>query len=104
REFKARLSIPVICVGGFLTRPAMEAALARRWCDIVSVGRGLIADPFLYQHLRDNVPGPRCNDCNACVGVIGTHPLDCYHPRVRAEKDAMLARANLSPGGKFLAR
>ena len=104
RQFKERLSVPVICVGGFLTRAAMEAALERGWCDVIAVGRGFIADPFLYEHLRDNTPGPRCNSCNACVGVIGTHPIDCYHPRIRAEKDAMLARVNLRPGGEFMAR
>jgi 2,4-dienoyl-CoA reductase-like NADH-dependent reductase (Old Yellow Enzyme family) len=92
RQFKQALSIPVISVGGFLTRQAMEGALAAGSCDAVSAGRAFIADPLLYQHVRDQTAGPRCVDCNACVGVIGTQPLDCYHPRVRAEKDAMLSR------------
>ena len=92
REFKRKLSIPVICVGGFLTREAMEAALRQGLCDIVSAGRAFIADPLLYRHLRDNEPGPRCVNCNACVGHLGAQPADCYHPIVRAEKDAMLAR------------
>lgn len=90
--FKQRLSIPVICVGGFRTRDAMETALREGRCDIVSAGRAFIADPLLYRHLRDNQPGPRCVDCNACVGHLGAQPADCYHPAVRAEKDAMLAR------------
>lgn len=93
REFKQALKIPVICVGGFLTRKAMETAIERGSCDAVSVGRAFIADPYLYRHLRDGTPGPHCVDCNACVGHIGSRPLDCYHPRVRAEKDAMLASA-----------
>lgn len=92
RRFKEKLSIPVICVGGFVTRARMERALAEADCDLVSAGRAFIADPYLYRHLRDNEPGPRCVDCNACVGSIGAQPLDCYHPTVRAEKDAMLAR------------
>ena len=92
REFKQKLSIPVICVGGFLTREAMEAALGQGLCDIVSAGRAFIADPLLYRHLRDREPGPRCVDCNACVGHLGAQPADCYHPVVRAEKYAMLAR------------
>ncbi|HRN60889.1 MAG TPA: NADH:flavin oxidoreductase [Luteimonas sp.] len=90
--FKARLSIPVICVGGFLTREAMEAALTQGRCDIVSAGRAFIADPLLYRHLRDHEPGPRCVDCNACIGHLGAQPADCYHPVVKAQKDAMLAR------------
>jgi 2,4-dienoyl-CoA reductase-like NADH-dependent reductase (Old Yellow Enzyme family) len=91
RQFKQALAIPVICVGGFLSREAMQAAIEQGSCDAISVGRGLIADPLLYRHLHDGTSGPRCVDCNACVGLIGTQPVDCYHPRIRAEKDAMLA-------------
>lgn len=95
-EFKARLKIPVISVGGFRTRATMEAALARGLCDAVSAGRPFLADPFFYKHVRDGTPGPQCVNCNACVGHLGAQPADCYHPTVRAEKDAMLAR--LAPG------
>ncbi len=91
-DFKARLRIPVISVGGFRTRQAMEAAIARGLCDAVSAGRPFLADPFFYRHVRDGTPGPRCVDCNACVGHLGAQPADCYHPQVRAEKDAMLAQ------------
>ncbi len=90
--FKSKLSIPVICLGGFRTRAIMEAALANGLCDAVSAGRPFLADPFFFAHTRDGVPGPRCVDCNACVGHLGAQPADCYHPYVRAEKDAMLAR------------
>ena len=90
-DFKQTLTIPVICVGGFRTRAVMEAAINRGQCDAVSAGRPFIADPYFYRHLRENEPGPRCVDCNACVGHLGAQPADCYHPTVRAEKDAMLA-------------
>jgi 2,4-dienoyl-CoA reductase-like NADH-dependent reductase (Old Yellow Enzyme family) len=91
KVFKKKLSIPVICVGGFRTREVMESAIAEGKCDIVSAGRAFIADPFLYRHLRDNESGPKCVDCNACIGHLGAQPADCYHPVVRAEKEAMLA-------------
>lgn len=94
-DFKARLTIPVISVGGFRTRATMEAAIARGLCDAVSAGRPFLADPFFYRHIRDGTPGPHCVDCNACVGHLGAQPADCYHPRVRAEKDAMLAELGL---------
>lgn len=92
-HFKMALTIPVLCVGGFRTRPEMESAIERGLCDAVAIGRGFIANPFLYQQLREGKTGPRCVNCNACSGCIGTLPLECYHPRVRAEKDAMLAAA-----------
>lgn len=91
RQIKAAVSIPVICVGGFRTREVMEAALRMGHCDLVSAGRAFIADPYLYAHLKDNQPGPRCVDCNACVGHLGAQPADSYHPVIRAEKRAMLA-------------
>lgn len=91
-QFKEKLSIPVICVGGFRTRDAMEAAIAEGKCDAVSAGRAFIADPFFYRHTRDRQPGPRCVDCNGCVGHLGAQPAECYHPTVKADKDAMLAR------------
>jgi 2,4-dienoyl-CoA reductase-like NADH-dependent reductase (Old Yellow Enzyme family) len=91
RQFKRALSIPVLCVGGFLTRRAMESAVARGDCDAIAIGRGFVANPLLYEQLRDGGVGPRCVNCNACIGCIGTLPIDCYHPAVRAQKDALLA-------------
>ena len=71
----------------------MESTIEDGLCDAISAGRAFIADPFFYKHLQDNVSGPQCVFCNACVGRIGSEDLDCYHPRVRREKDAMLAAA-----------
>jgi len=93
--FKSKLSIPVICLGGFRTRAAMESALERGLCDAVSAGRPFLADPFFFAHTRDQIAGPRCVDCNACVGHLGAQPADCYHPYVRTEKAAMLARIDI---------
>ena len=92
RAFKGQLKIPVICVGGFRTRAAVERALRDGLCDACSAGRPFIADPYFFEHIRDRTPGPRCVDCNGCVGHLGAQPADCYHPAVRAEKDAMMAR------------
>jgi 2,4-dienoyl-CoA reductase-like NADH-dependent reductase (Old Yellow Enzyme family) len=97
-QFKAALSIPVICVGGFTTREKMETAIADAACDAVSCARAFIADPFLYRHLREEgVAHPPCVFCNACSGGSGSEPLDCTHPRVRREKAAMMATAVSSP-------
>jgi 2,4-dienoyl-CoA reductase-like NADH-dependent reductase (Old Yellow Enzyme family) len=97
RRFKEALTIPVIAVGGFLTREAMEKPLANGHCDAVSCGRAMIADPFLYRHLQNAEAGPRCTFCNACAARIGVDALDCFHPRVRAEKDDLLQRMAVKP-------
>lgn len=89
-SFTKQLKIPLICVGGFRTRLFMEQAIASGQCDAVSAGRPFIADPFFYRHTRDSQAGPKCVDCNACVGHIGAQPNDCYHPLVAAQKREML--------------
>jgi 2,4-dienoyl-CoA reductase-like NADH-dependent reductase (Old Yellow Enzyme family) len=92
RQFKKALSIPVLCVGGFLHKEAMEQAIAGGACDLVSVARALIADPLLYRHLQEGVPGPQCDFCNACYARGASWPVDCYNEAVRQERDHMLAR------------
>jgi 2,4-dienoyl-CoA reductase-like NADH-dependent reductase (Old Yellow Enzyme family) len=91
RRFKAALDVPIISVGGFRTRAAMEQALAEGAADAISCGRGFIADPFLYAHLRKDEPGPQCDSCNLCLARSGTGPVDCWNPGVRAEKERLLA-------------
>ena len=88
--FKQALSIPVICVGGFVHREAMERAIASGECDMVSVARALIADPFLYRHMQEGVQGPECDFCNACYARAAVWPVDCYNEEVRAQRDRML--------------
>jgi 2,4-dienoyl-CoA reductase-like NADH-dependent reductase (Old Yellow Enzyme family) len=93
RRFKDALSVPVIVVGGFHTREAMERALSEGGADAISCGRAFIADPFLVRHLREGEPGPRCDYCNLCLARAGTGPVDCWNPVVRAEKEELLVAA-----------
>jgi 2,4-dienoyl-CoA reductase-like NADH-dependent reductase (Old Yellow Enzyme family) len=87
---KKALRVPVICVGGFVHREAMERAIAEGECDMVAVARALIADPFLYRHMQEGVRGPTCDFCNACYSHAAVWPVDCYNDQVRAQKDRML--------------
>ena len=89
--FKQKLTIPVICVGGFLTRQAATDAINNGLCDAVSVGRAMIADPYLYKHFKDNTTGPECTFCNGCIARAGRLPVECYDKRVKEAKDKMLA-------------
>jgi 2,4-dienoyl-CoA reductase-like NADH-dependent reductase (Old Yellow Enzyme family) len=91
RRFKQVLRVPVVCVGGFHTRAAMEAALVEGAADAIACGRAFFADPWLVEHLRTGVPGPRCDYCNLCLARSGTTPVDCFNPEVRAQKEKLLA-------------
>lgn len=82
REFKKKLRIPVICVGGFLTREHMEQAIDGGACDAVSVGRAMIADPYLFRNVLNGGSGPKCSFCNACIARAGRLPVDCYDAEV----------------------
>jgi 2,4-dienoyl-CoA reductase-like NADH-dependent reductase (Old Yellow Enzyme family) len=88
--FKQALKIPVICVGGFVHREAMERAITSGECDMISVARALIADPYLYRHMQQSVTGPQCDFCNECYARATAMPVDCYNPAIRAQKDRML--------------
>lgn len=100
RAFKRSLRIPILCVGGWQDPGSMASAVAGGACDAVSCARTMLADPFFVRNLEAGVPGPRCVFCNACAGVIGRLPVDCYHPDVRPEKDRMLAAAGFPSEGQ----
>jgi 2,4-dienoyl-CoA reductase-like NADH-dependent reductase (Old Yellow Enzyme family) len=99
RALKRALRIPVICVGGFHTRAAIEAALAEGAADAISCGRAFIADPYLFEHLKTNTAGPQCDYCNLCL-ARATLPVDCWNPSVRAAKHEMLRAAGLAQPGR----
>ena len=80
--FKRRLSIPVVCVGGFCSAQSMTQALERGWCDAVSCGRAMIADPALYKHLAEGAAASPCDYCNGCIARAGSKPLACYNQRI----------------------
>jgi 2,4-dienoyl-CoA reductase (NADPH2) len=93
RQFTSRLSIPVICVGGWQHRDAMERAINDGGCDVVSAARSFIADPLFYKHvIEQGEPVSKCTFCNACVGNVGQVPVDCFDLPVRAKRDEMLRR------------
>lgn len=79
-RFKATLQIPVIACGGFQTREGIDGAISGQRCDAVSVARAMIADPELWQHLREPDPTAHsCHFCNGCIGRAGGSPVRCYH-------------------------
>ena len=90
-QFTDALSIPVICVGGWQHREAMESSLNSGYCDAVSAGRTFIADPLFFKHaVERGEPTPACTFCNACVAYTGVAALNCFEPLVRAQRDQML--------------
>ncbi len=92
REFKKALKIPVSSTGGFVHKEAMERAIANGDCDMVSLARAFIADPYLYKHMKEGVKGPECNFCNKCLARATVFPVDCYEDTIREQKRRMLEK------------
>ena len=93
RRVKAAVQVPVICTGGFQTASVIAAAIQRGDCDMVSIGRPLIANPDLVQTFgrgQDRADRP-CTYCNKCLANVLEHPLGCYDDTRYPSRDAMLA-------------
>jgi len=73
RPFKAALSVPIVAVGGMEDPAAACGALRDARCDLVALGRQLIADAAWPQKVRTGQLGQivRCLQCDqACFGNI----------------------------------
>ena len=68
----------------------MEHALSNGDCDMVSVARAFIADPYLYKHMKEGTTGPEYNYCNKCLARATVFPIDCYDDTISEEKSRML--------------
>lgn len=78
---KSKVSVPVIAVGGMNDPVVAEEALNDSKCDLIAIGRGLIADPFWAKKVREEMEAEitECVECNEkCFGNLskGT-PISC---------------------------
>lgn len=92
QQFTKALSIPVISCGGFNSPESMTNAVKEGHIDAVSVGRGLIANPYLYRHVYEPIPdAPVCDYCNKCIGSAGGNlGVDCFNSEVKEKQQKML--------------
>jgi 2,4-dienoyl-CoA reductase-like NADH-dependent reductase (Old Yellow Enzyme family) len=70
---RAHVEVPVIAVAGFARPAVAEAALARRDCDAVALGRALLADPRWLdkaQHGQAELIRPCVATIDACAGML----------------------------------
>ena len=78
KTIREAVSIPVIGVGRVGDIPTAEARLASGTCDLVAIGRGLVADPDMVRRARRGEEPVRCLDCGRCMYLRQGYPnLDC---------------------------
>lgn len=81
--FRNRLAVPVIAVQGMDDPEAAECALRQGRCDLVAVGRQLIADAAWPDKVRQGrlADVVKCDKCNrGCFGRLKERlPVECVH-------------------------
>lgn len=86
---KKAVKVPVIAVGRLDEHSLAEDALAKGKADLISAGRGLIADPALWSKVKENKTEDirKCIACNHCVSnlMIDTRLGCTVNPEVGME-------------------
>lgn len=77
-KIKDMVKIPVIGVGKILDIDSTEKHLNNKDCDMVAIGRGLIADPKMVYKSKNNLDFNRCIECGECQYLrLGKPELSC---------------------------
>ncbi len=93
KAFREQVGLPVIANGGFQEREVMEDALAKGACDLIAVGRPLLANPDLLERFyRGERPAKPCSWCSLCCTRTAVLPLGCYDQRRFGSQDEMEAQ------------
>jgi 2,4-dienoyl-CoA reductase-like NADH-dependent reductase (Old Yellow Enzyme family) len=88
RAIKAKLSIPVMLVGGLRTTETMEDVIRSGDADFISLGRPLVREPDLPAQIAAGRRGMvDCVSCNLCFRHEGLDPLRCW----RTPKSALMS-------------
>lgn len=79
-QIKQASGLPVICVGGWQSAGRIREALSAGHCDVVSIARGLLANPDLVQRFAAGQDQPErpCTYCNKCAVNALLYPLACW--------------------------
>jgi 2,4-dienoyl-CoA reductase-like NADH-dependent reductase (Old Yellow Enzyme family) len=80
REIKRNVKIPVLSTGGFQTASYIRRVISEGYCDGVSIGRALVANPDLPQIFAQgrDLPDRPCTYCNQCLLHVVEDPFGCY--------------------------
>ena len=103
QAFRQKLNMPIICNGGFQDRDVIEGTLEAGACDLIAIGRPLLANPhLLWLFEKDRKPKAPCSWCSRCCTYTTVLPLGCYDQRRFASESKMEHRilqysANSSP-------
>ncbi len=92
---KAASGLPVFCVGGWQTADRMRDALRAGRCDVITIARGLLANPDMVQRFAEgqNAPARPCTYCNRCLVNALLQPLACWEEARFDSREQMFEEA-----------
>jgi 2,4-dienoyl-CoA reductase (NADPH2) len=92
---KAASGLPVFCVGGWQTASRMREALQAGRCDVITIARGLLANPDMVRQFEAgrDAPARPCTYCNKCLVNALLQPLACWEESRFDSRDAMFEQA-----------
>jgi len=77
RIFRKALKMPLVYVGGLLSKEAIEEVLAEGF-EAVAMARSLILDPdFVNKLLSEELAKSSCDTCNYCIAVMYNKSFSC---------------------------
>ena len=87
--------LPVFCVGGWQTAGRIREALSAGNCDVVTIARGLLANPDLVHRFAEGHDAPEkpCTYCNKCAVHVLLHPLACWEESRFESREQMFEEA-----------
>ena len=89
RKIRKAVDIPVIYVGGVLTKAHIEQVLGYGF-DFVQVGRATVRDPDFVRNLESGeIDGSDCDLCNRCVAAMDAGGVYC----VSEEKGLFMSKS-----------
>lgn len=74
---KREVALPVIGVGKILSPEVAEQALQENKCDLVGIGRGIVADPDWPLKAAAGEEILRCKSCKLCMKSVTTGEIVC---------------------------
>jgi len=78
KKFREELSIPLIYVGGLISKSKIEEVLNDGFV-AVQMARALINDPAFVNKMKDGQEYSECKHSNYCIGRMYTLEMKCHH-------------------------
>lgn len=78
RLFRRELGLPLVYVGGVVSRQGMETVLDAEGFDFVQMGRALINDPAFVNHIAQGAERCGCDHVNYCIARMYSREMACH--------------------------